>query len=279
MSSFSASKAWFCALVQAGSKDDFYSRYFEREALHVPKGSEPSGLQLTPDELSRLVLGDPSLALRVETVTGGRKLCNLEAEQGNVPTVLAVKAAMEAGSTVRLIGVKAKLPSVVDWADRIGEALGGQAGVNAYLTPASTPGVAAHYDTHEVLVQQVSGSKHWSVFVPKTDHRPFLPMPSESGREIDGSRVEKRSLTLHPGDLLYIPRGAAHATVGGDEASVHLTYGVQPVRWRDRMLNDLLSVAEDDDFFRRAVREDEENGYVDRVTGLFNQVLNRYGQK
>ena len=79
---------------------------------------------------------------------------------------------------------------------------------NAYLTPGDSPGFTPHYDTHEVFVLQIAGTKRWRVFQPPQPlpHRsqPFTPI----GYALPAPLLE---LELKPGDLLYLPRGYVHA--------------------------------------------------------------------
>jgi len=64
---------------------------------------------------------------------------------------------------------------------------------NAYLTPGNTSGFTPHYDTHEVLVLQLAGTKHWRIYEPPVvlPHRrqPFNPvgysLPSKPLLEVD----------------------------------------------------------------------------------------------
>ncbi len=267
------SQDWFGGLVSPLTRAQFFEEYFERKALHIRSKLGRTDGALSDVDVLSLSHGDPSLAQRVEAVVSGQRIQVLKAGPTDLGHVQDVDAALKSGATIRLLGVQSGLPGVKVWADRLAGEFGGSGNANAYLTPAQTPGVAAHYDTHDVLVHQVSGSKHWSVYVPVTDERPFLPLPSETGLPIDTSSLTKQSLTLHPGEMLYIPRGAAHATVAGGDLSVHITYGIQPVRWRDRMLDELLALAEDDAFFRRAVRAESEVEFKKRRDGLLARMM------
>lgn len=105
----------------------------------------------------------------------------------------------------------------------------------AYLTPPQAQGLGDHFDANDVFVLQIEGSKTWLVSdpvveLPLLQHsaKPLAPVPAEVRREI----------TLHAGDMLYLPRGIIHAARTGDEASLHLTIGHNPLRWFD-----LLTVA------------------------------------
>ncbi len=74
---------------------------------------------------------------------------------------------------------------------------------NAYLTPPRARGLAAHEDVHDVLVVQCHGTKSWTV-------------------------AGLGEITLHPGDVLYLPAGTAHSAATTVQPSLHLTMGVIP---------------------------------------------------
>jgi bifunctional lysine-specific demethylase and histidyl-hydroxylase NO66 len=95
--------------------------------------------------------------------------------------------------------------------------------VNAYFTPPESQGFVAHYDEHDVLILQLSGSKIWHLYdgvdvAPRAAlrHEPVaadeLPPPTD--------------VRLEVGDVLYVPGGRVHAAEATSEVSVHLTVGV-----------------------------------------------------
>lgn len=95
--------------------------------------------------------------------------------------------------------------------------------VNAYISPHNGAALDAHYDSHDVIILQLKGSKEWTFynggFEKATLHQPFDPAHSTIGEPFS-------SQTLREGDLLFIPRGLAHRTVSTTEVSVHLTFGL-----------------------------------------------------
>ena len=57
--------------------------------------------------------------------------------------------------------------------------------INAYITPPENQGFAAHYDTHDVFVLQVSGSKRWTD--PFAGDRGSAAQPDLGAAQIRGS--------------------------------------------------------------------------------------------
>ncbi len=77
-----------------------------------------------------------------------------------------------------------------------------------YLTPVGTQGFAPHYDDIEAFVLQTEGSKRWRLY----DNPLGQVLPTDSSGNFDQKVLGPVILetTLHPGDLLYIPRGIVH---------------------------------------------------------------------
>jgi len=112
---------------------------------------------------------------------------------------------------------------------------------NIYLTPPDSQGFKPHWDTHDVFVLQVEGSKRWRIYAggpetPLKDHK-FDPERHEPGD------VEAE-FTLEAGETLYIPRGIMHAAVTTDDVSLHITLGLIAYTWADFVADCLSEVAD-----------------------------------
>ncbi|HET6533417.1 MAG TPA: cupin domain-containing protein [Actinoplanes sp.] len=148
------------------------------------------------------------------------------------------------GATLVLQGLHRIWPPLIEYARRLGDELNQPLQVNAYLTPAGNRGFATHYDTHDVFVLQVDGTKRWRI------HPPVLPEPLE--RQAWGGRKDEVSATasgdpdldvvLAPGDALYRPRGWLHSAEAQGRRSLHLTIGVRALT-RYAIVEELLGLA------------------------------------
>jgi lysine-specific demethylase/histidyl-hydroxylase NO66 len=155
------------------------------------------------------------------------------------------------GATLVLQGLHRIWPPLIDYASRLGEELRQPLQVNAYLTPAGNKGFATHYDTHDVFVLQVDGTKRWRI------HEPVLPDPLE--RQTWGGRADEVGATadgpaaldvvLEPGDALYLPRGWLHSAAAQGSRSLHLTFGVRALT-RYALVEELLQLAAEDERLR-----------------------------
>jgi ribosomal protein L16 Arg81 hydroxylase len=112
-------------------------------------------------------------------------------------------------------------------------------GFACYVSP-SRQGTGLHCDRHEVFILQIEGEKEWwytrspSVEFPVVGTHPSNPATSERFVEVHGAGTTRipgrRDLirtVLRPGDLLYVPAGAFHATRARDH-SLSLTLGCVP---------------------------------------------------
>jgi ribosomal protein L16 Arg81 hydroxylase len=120
---------------------------------------------------------------------------------------------------------------------------------NMYLTPKGAQGFDAHFDTHEVLVLQLEGRKHWRLYEP-TRHLPLVGERFDLPREKLGPA---REVHLEAGDLLYVPRGHVHEAFTSECASLHLTVGVNVFRWADLLHEALAAVTREDERFRASL--------------------------
>jgi bifunctional lysine-specific demethylase and histidyl-hydroxylase NO66 len=123
---------------------------------------------------------------------------------------------------------------------------------NIYLTPPGEQGFRTHYDTHDVLVLQVEGEKHWQFYGD-----PVAPPYRGEQFVASGSVPEEptRSFVLRAGDCVYIPRGFFHAAANQDQekASLHITVGLIVRTWADLVLEAMSEACLSSAPFRKAL--------------------------
>ena len=122
---------------------------------------------------------------------------------------------------------------------------------NIYLTPGGEmQGFRTHFDSHDVFVLQVSGSKHWQIF----DTAAELPY---RGIRFDPEQTKPKEMTaefdLLPGDTYYLPRGIMHHAVTQAGGSLHATLGVLHASWTDLLVESIAQLGMKDVAFRRAL--------------------------
>ena len=124
-----------------------------------------------------------------------------------------VLALFAGGSTIVLHGLHRYWPPLTELVRDLELALGHPCQANAYLTPPGAQGFARHSDTHDVFVFQTHGHKLWEVV--------------EDG--------EAREVLLEPGLSMYLPTGTPHSARSQEEASLHVTVGINRLTWRDAL--------------------------------------------
>lgn len=155
-----------------------------------------------------------------------------------------------AGATILLQRLDRTWPALGALCRALEERLFHAADANAYLTPKAAQGFGAHYDTHDVFVLQIAGSKHWRL------HGTPLRLPLES-QPFDGRVTPAgpcvQEVDVQPGDLIYLPRGTVHSALTADTSSLHVTIGVTPQTWADALVAAVLTRAQGDERLREAV--------------------------
>jgi hypothetical protein len=136
----------------------------------------------------------------------------------------ALHARFDAGATLIVSQFHELHPPLMRFCRGLEQVFLHGAQANIYLTPPGAQGFRTHYDTHDVLVLQVVGEKQWRLFPGQPVPRPTRRTPWPGNIAPEG---EPETLTLGPGDTLYVPRGVMHdAAAQADAPSLHVTIGL-----------------------------------------------------
>jgi len=240
-------------VVRVGSKD-FAQDYWDERPLLSTSVSDVGFADLFSEEavdelVSRRGLRTPFLRVAKEgqvipgtRFTGSGGIGASIADQVDDEKVMQL---FTEGSTLVLQGLHRVWPPLVDFTSQLSADLGHPCQVNAYVTPPQSQGFAAHFDTHDVFVLQVSGEKRWQVWEPVIERpRPDQPWTAHKA-EVEKRATEDPAIdtVLRPGDALYLPRGYLHAARALGGTTVHLTIGIHPLTRSDLMDELLRAVA------------------------------------
>ena len=146
------------------------------------------------------------------------------------------------GATIVLQGLHRSCPPLTGFCRALEMELSHSVQANAYVTPAGSRGLGVHYDTHDVFVLQLAGTKAWSI------HEPVLadPLPSQPWKGTAGDAGPAiLSVELKAGDCLYVPRGFLHSARAQEALSAHLTIGVVTTTWHDVVRHVVAGLAEE----------------------------------
>lgn len=119
------------------------------------------------------------------------------------------------GSTIVLNSLQGRWKPLKLLSQKLGKEIGARLAINVYVTPSGNQGFAPHYDTHDVFVAQVHGTKRWRLYGVHTE-LPLRGQPYDKSNHLDDPHDE---FDLQSGDLLYLPRGTVHAATANESAS------------------------------------------------------------
>lgn len=101
--------------------------------------------------------------------------------------------------------------------------------LGGFYTPANSQGFKPHFDSVDVFVLQMFGTKRWRVY-----NSVFEDSTHTADCDVSNSEIVC-DVVLSPGDTLYVPRGHVHevSTLGLD--SFHISVSVSPFNWFDAL--------------------------------------------
>ena len=154
--------------------------------------------------------------------------------RGDIADPLRVARLFAEGATVIFRGLQDRHKNIQLLCSALARQATIQTQANIYLTPPHSQGFNIHWDTHDVLIIQIEGSKTWRIY----DGGITLPIRSQkfdSNLNTPGEVIDE--FVLHAGEVLYIPRGVMHAASSTDQTSLHITLGLLGYSWAELMID------------------------------------------
>lgn len=230
------------ALVAPHGGEDFIASHFERQRLLVQRNKpDYFASLLTLDDIDRIVTTLEASDEDISLVSAERQIKYTEYCYGD-DTIDADQLFRlhEAGATVILNHLHRRHPPLAGLCAALELEFSAPFQTNVYLTPAAAQGFKPHFDTHDVFVLQVAGSKRWQLY--GTPVELALRGHGDAARQDDPGPVSEE-FELRAGDTLYIPRGLVHDARSTDEMSLHITVGLKAWTWFDLMLEAVEELA------------------------------------
>lgn len=258
----SPSLAW---LINPFSRDQFFEEYWEQRPLAIRRNRpEYFGRLLSLDEVDRVLT---TLDRRYPDVVLKNAARPIDSDEytvgGDSLDVARIYQLFAEGSTITLAYLDTVVPALASLARALENEFSFPCQTNVYLTPPGAQGAKPHYDTHDVLVLQVVGSKRWTIYGTPIE----LPL---SGQDFDSSVHERGAPTLdfelQAGDLAYVPRGVMHDARSTESVSLHITAGILRYTWADLLLELVAGVSLSDPAFRKALPPGFARQDFDRTT-------------
>ena len=256
--------------VDGLTRAKFFAEHWNRRPLWVRPQLEHGRPPATP--LLSLAQIDAVIEANPEAMRNGRGLKFAMAGQiigqhlgeGTVVDVVAARGGFGSGATVIIHEIERLHPPVTAVAQALESELGVFASANMYLTPHTKRAFDPHFDLEDTFIQQVSGAKTWRVWSP-----PHWPAPLPLRAQTEGKNAAPpatascATVTLEPGDVMYVPRGHSHVAVPTPAPdpkqavpSVHLTntMHVQEFTW-ENLLRLVVATGDEVTYARPAHQE------------------------
>ena len=129
----------------------------------------------------------------------------------------------ENGYTIIINGINKSLPLLEDICLYLSKYLNCSVQANAYFTPPKSTALPIHFDTHDVLVYQVLGTKDWKTwdknFLPNSDLNEHIALSEQTLKPFFFTQLKK-------GDWMYLPSGLLHQASTSKVNSLHITFGL-----------------------------------------------------
>lgn len=239
-------------LINPARKQEFFESYWEKRPLvvnrHCPNYfNQLLSLQEVDRVLTTLDRHYPDVTLK----NASREITASEYTLGGgALDVAKVYQLFRDGSTITLAYLDTVIPELTLFCRSLESEFSFPFQANVYLTPAGAQGAKPHYDTHDVFVLQVAGSKKWTIYGTPVES----PLSEQDfDPEIHELGPPTLEFALEAGDIAYIPRGAAHDARSTDVVSLHITAGVLRYTWADLLLEFVAGACLNDPAFRKSL--------------------------
>ena len=271
-------------LISPVGKESFFQDYWEKKPLVVNREQRHYFESLfSLDEADRVLT---TLNRRYPDVTlknANREMTGDDYTVGdNALDVAKVYQLFGEGSTITFAYLDTVVPSLASFRRNLESEFSCLCQTNVYLTPAGAQGAKPHYDTHDVFVLQIAGSKQWTLYGTPVE----LPLAAQ---DFDPAVHEQGAPTLEfelkAGDVGYIPRGVVHDARCGNDISLHITAGILRTTWSDVLLEFVAEASLNDPAFRKSLPPGFAREEFDRVQAratlrdLLQQLLEQLSTK
>ncbi len=251
--------AFFDKIIAPCSVEAFFNTYHEKKILYIPRNDasyyEPV---LTSRELSAFLDRQDIFYPSLRMVKNGKELPSGEYTLKGVPIGHHKKdgiihtekafALFNDGATMVVQAGQRYFDHLSACCMELSRKFNAPVQANLYITPNRSQGFNPHWDTHDVFVLQIAGTKTWHLYGFEKE----LPTKNQGFVSKGYSKEPEQTLQLSPGDFLYVPRGYVHDAMADDGISSHITIGVLSFTWA-RYFNEIFPQLEEFKELREAV--------------------------
>jgi ribosomal protein L16 Arg81 hydroxylase len=263
-----ADRALFERLIQPFSVEDFFRDYWEKKVLYIPR-DEPRYYDdiLSFNDVNAYLSRTDIRYPHVRLVNQGTELplADYSYDYTYGENVFQGTIDMDKlfhiysnGATISFQLLQQSIAKLSRFSNSIERFLRFPTQTNLFLTPPTSQGFTAHYDTHSFFILHLYGSKTWKLYddpykLPLLRHR-------EYDSDVDLADGPVHEITLRAGELMYVPRGVYHEALTSTETALQITLGIFPYTWVDILQKAIDDLADRNVELRKAPRN-----YADHV--------------
>ncbi len=231
------------------SADAFFDQYYERDDLWVERNDpEYYAPLLSLDRIDEFLTTASPTTSQVVLINAAADIqtSDYAFPNGDIDVSRVYKLFSE-GATIVLPGLQRRVPELAALCRSVEGRFNASFQTNIYLTPANAQGFKTHYDTHDVFVLQVAGTKDWRVYDTPVE----LPLIGQKFKTSKYDFIDPiEEFRLRAGDLYYCPRGLVHDARSTEDISLHITFGLMARTWTEVMIEAVTSACLADPAYR-----------------------------
>ena len=245
---------WYAWLIDPLPTSEFERDYYEQQLFHIRRRASPYYAELLSVTDLDTVLGTHSARYPDISLVRGDGDVSRGEYTNDAGRILPLDVArhFDDGATVIFHQLQRRVPTLARLCVALGRQFSSKVQTNVYLTPPDAQGFAPHWDTHDVFVLQISGTKHWSIY----DTKVRLPLRGQRFEPGMPPGDVSDELELGPGSALYLPRGLMHSAQSTDEASLHITLGLTAFTWAEFLVESVTAAALEEESLRQNLPSD-----------------------
>ncbi|MDB4224570.1 cupin domain-containing protein [Granulosicoccus sp.] len=234
------------------TESDFFDHYWEKAPLHISRSSTEHFASLVSIESLESILSSQALFYPSVQLTQSNRVIDVAEYTDDSRRILAHRLIERHhdGATIVVSQAHEKIESLANFRRDIQSELKLRCQTNIYLSPTGQQGFNAHFDSHDVFILQIAGTKTFNFYEGGVE-LPFQHDGFQSGEHAVGAPTQ--SISLEPGDTLYIPRGVMHDAVATEQTSLHITLGVYAITLRDVLIEITQALTNDEIKYRKSM--------------------------
>lgn len=206
----------------------FINKYLNKTSFLLKKSSRLPEEFSTIDFEQYLIAGEGNLQNLIRIIKDGDSIITVPSELNDSKTQheFVIKQ-FNSGATLKLEELSSRNEFITKLCKVIEAEFYGICYAKAFLTNAQQKGLKVHFDIADVFVVQLEGTKRWRVWDKLVD----LPVISmQKVLEEENLDIPIIDTILEPGDILYIPGGTPHAAECSNDYSLHMSFGLEPLK-------------------------------------------------